>query len=111
MANEQNLVSLATRSERERKEIARKGQIASTKARKEKATMLSTLRMLLDEKAPNGKTYRELATLGLIKGAIKGNPVNFKTMIEVLGEPKGTDTTNGILGELVEAMKNAKDDK
>ena len=35
MANEKNLVSLATRSQRERSEIARKGQEASTKAKKE----------------------------------------------------------------------------
>lgn len=35
MANEQNLVSLATRSQRERTEIAKKGQPASVKARKE----------------------------------------------------------------------------
>ena len=35
MANEQNLVSLATRSQRERTEIAKKGQSASVKARKE----------------------------------------------------------------------------
>lgn len=108
MANEQNLRVLTSE---EAREIGKKGGIASGKARREKATMLSTLRMLLDEEAPNGKTYRELATLGLIKGAIKGNPLNYKTMIEVLGESKGTDTTNGILGELVEAMKNAKDDK
>ena len=38
MANEQNLVSLASRPERERKEIARKGQIASTKVKRERAT-------------------------------------------------------------------------
>ena len=36
MANEKNLVSLATRSQRERTEIARKGQEASTKAKKER---------------------------------------------------------------------------
>lgn len=36
MANEQNLVSLATRSQRERQEIARMGQEASTKAKAEK---------------------------------------------------------------------------
>lgn len=35
MANEQNLVSLATRSQRERSDIARKGQEASAKAKRE----------------------------------------------------------------------------
>ena len=112
MANEQNLRPFTSDQNREEAVInGRKGGIASGKARREKATMLSTLKMLLDQEYKNGVTYREMATLGLIKGAIKGNPVNYKTMIEVLGESKGTDNTNGILGELVEAMKNAKDDK
>ena len=87
MANEQNLVSLATRTERERKEIARKGQKASTEAKKEKATMKKTLEILLDEKnKKGGKTYRELATLGLLQGAIKGNAQNYKTILEIIGE-------------------------
>ena len=108
MANEQNLRPGEYKLSQEE---AKRGGIASGKARREKATMLSTLRMLLDEEAKNGMTYRELATLGLIKGAIKGNALNYKTMVEVLGEVKGGDNTNGILGELVEAMKNAKDNK
>lgn len=86
MANEQNLISLATRSERERKEIARMGQKASTEAKREKATMKATLEMLLNETSKNGKTYKELATLGLLKGAINGNAHNYRTIVEVLGE-------------------------
>ena len=113
MANIENLVydkGFDSRTTEEQSEIARKGGIASGKARREKATMLSTLRTLLDQENSNGTTYRELATLGLIKGAIKGNPLNYKTMIELLGESKGNDNTNGVLTELVEAMKNAKKD-
>ena len=85
MANEQNLVSLATRPERERKEIARKGQKASVEAKKQKATMLSTLEKLLDEtNNKSGKTYRELATLGLIKGAVNGSANNYKIIQEAM---------------------------
>ena len=94
MANEQNLVSLATRSKRERIEIARKGQIASTKARREKATMKRTLEMLLDEKSSKGKTYRELSTLGLIKGAVQGKAENYKVILQLLGELKEIETIN-----------------
>ena len=86
MANEQNLISLATRTERERKEIAKKGQIASTKAKKEKATMRKTLEMLLEMENKDGKTYKELATLGLLKGAMKGNSQNYRVILETLGE-------------------------
>ena len=99
------------RTAEEQREIARQGGIASGKARKEKATMLSTLRKLLDEEGKGGMTYREMATLGLIKGAVKGNALNYKTIIEVLGEVKGGNNTNGILDELAEALANAKKDK
>ena len=108
--NQQNLVSLADRTTEEQREIARKGGIKSGEVRREKATMLSTLRKLLDEEGKNGMTYREMATLGLIKGAVKGNPLNYKTIMETLGETKGEDNSNGVLTELVEALKNAKKD-
>ena len=49
-------------------------------------TMKKQLEMLLDEKAKNGKTYRELATLGLLKGAVQGKAENYKTIIALLGE-------------------------
>ena len=63
-----------------------KGGKASGIARKEKATMKKTLEMLLDETNSKGKTYKELATLGLIKGAIDGKAENYKTIVELLGE-------------------------
>ena len=63
-----------------------KGGKASGIARKEKATMKKTLEMLLDETNNKGKTYKELATLGLIKGAIDGKAENYKTIVELLGE-------------------------
>lgn len=105
VANEQNLKVPTSEQARE---YGRRGGIASGKARKEKATMLSTLRMLLDEEAKDGMTYREMATLGLIKGAVKGNALNYKTMVDLLGESHGEDNNVGILGELVEALNNAK---
>lgn len=69
-------------------EDQRAGGIASGKARREKATMKATLEMLLNETNKNGKTYRELATLGLLKGAINGNAQNYRTILETLGELK-----------------------
>ena len=91
MANEQNLVSLATRPERERKEIARMGQKASTEVKKQKATMKETLKQMLEEVADiegndSKLTYRQLATLGLIKGSIQGKADNYKTILEAIGE-------------------------
>lgn len=86
MAKEDNLVSLADRTTEEQREIARMGGIASGKARQEKATMRKTLEMLLNEKNNKGKTYKELTTLGLIKGAVNGNANNYRTIVEMLGE-------------------------
>lgn len=81
------------RTPEEQREIARQGGIASGKVRQEKATMKATLEMLLNETNKNGKTYRELATLGLLKGAIKGNAQNYRTILETLGElGQQTDT-------------------
>ena len=91
---------------------SRKAGIASGKARREKATMKATLEKMLDETYKNtGMTYRDMATLGLIKGAVKGNAQNYKTIMEVLGELIGQDEnnkSNGILTDLVEALSNAK---
>lgn len=74
------------RTPEEQREIARKGGIASGEARREKATMKKTLEMLLDEKNKKGSTYRELATLGLIKGATEGKAENYKLILTILGE-------------------------
>ena len=88
MANkgQENLIPMSERTKEEQKKIAKMGGIRSGEVRREKATMKATLEMLLDEKYKNGKTYRELATLGLINGAINGNAQNYKTILETLGE-------------------------
>lgn len=90
MANNiENLVPLTTEKARE---IGRKGGINSGIARKEKATMKKTLEMLLDEtNKKSGKSYKELVTLGLIKGAINGKADNYKTIMEAIGELNGNE--------------------
>lgn len=107
-----DLIPLNQRTKEEQKKIATMGGIASGKVRKEKATMKATLEKMLDETYKNtGMTYRDMATLGLIKGAVKGNAQNYKTIMEVLGELIGQDESNksnGILVDLVEALNNAK---
>ena len=83
---QENLIPFNERTEEEQREIARQGGIASGKARQEKATFKKTLEMLLDEKNNKGKTYRELSTLGLIKGAVDGKAENFKAILALMGE-------------------------
>ena len=88
MANVKNLkpIKKGELSSEEAKARGKNGGIASGQARREKATMKKTLEMLLDAKTKDGTTYRELATLGLLKGAIDGNASNYKTILETLGE-------------------------
>lgn len=83
MANIDNLIPEAHKLTLEEQSAGGK---RSGEVRKEKATMKKALEMLLDEKNGKGKTYRELATLGLIKGAIDGKADNYKTIVALLGE-------------------------
>lgn len=93
MANEQNLVK-GDQIHKFTPEEHSRGGIASGKARREKATMLSTLEKLLDEtNKKSGKTYRELATLGLIEGAAKGYGNNYKIIQEIMEKKEKKDET------------------
>ena len=91
MAKEDNLVSLATRTTAEKREIGMKGGKASGEARALKKTFKMALKELLEEEVikdgkPPGKTYQDLVNIGLVKGAMKGNAINYKTILETIGE-------------------------
>jgi len=62
------------------------GGIASGKARQERKKMREMLEACLKMTNSSGKTYQELATLGLLKGAMNGNPAAYRTILETLGE-------------------------
>lgn len=107
--NIQNLKPV--RTEEEAREKGRAGGIASGKARREKATMKKMLEMCLEMKNEDGQTYRELATLGLIKGAVNGNSNNFRTILETLGEMENVNALRqqeeiSKLDELLSEIKN-----
>ena len=68
------------------KEENSKGGKKSGEVRKEKATLRKALEMLLDETNKKGVSYRDLTTLGLIKGAIDGKAENYKVIAQMLGE-------------------------
>ena len=97
-----NLIPMNERSEDEVRELGKKGGIASGEARREKATMKKALEMLLDETNSKGKTYRDLATLGLIKGAIDGKAENYRTIVQLLGELEETKETPSVEIKIVD---------
>ena len=83
----------------------------SGEVRREKATMRKTLEMLLEEKDSNGKTYRETTTLGLIEGAVKGNAMNYKTIVELLGELQVENSNEPIIVRVDTTDKSELNDK
>lgn len=68
-----------------------KGGKASGEARRRKKTMKEMLQVCLEMQDKKGQSYQELATLGLIKGAMKGNAINYRTILELLGELKNPE--------------------
>ena len=74
----------------------------SGEVRREKATMKKTLEMLLDEKNKKGVTYRDLSTLGLIKGAIDGKAENYKVIVQLLGELEESKETPSVEIKIVD---------
>ncbi len=86
MANEQNLVNLATRTQREKTEIARKGQIASTETRRRKKQLKEELEILMETIAKDGRTYQELISTALVKEALKGNTKAYEIIRDTMGQ-------------------------
>ena len=78
-------------------EEASKGGIASGIARREKATMLQTLEQCLNATNNKGQTYKELATLGLIKGAVNGSGKNYEIIQQLMERKERKDEENNIL--------------
>lgn len=63
-----------------------KGGIKSGESKRRRKELKETLEMLLEETNEKGRSYKELSTLGLIKGAIDGKAENYKLMLAMLGE-------------------------
>lgn len=113
MAKEDNLIPFNKMSQCKRSEIARKGAIASNKVQKEKKTFKMALKELLQEEVmkdgkPTGKTYQDLVNIGLVKGAMKGNAINYKTILETIGELEAEKTEVSIPTIKLEVVDNSE---
>lgn len=112
MANNQNLKPV--KSKKEARERGKIGGINSGIAKRKAKTMKETLLLLLDTEYKKGVTYREAVNQGLLNGAIKGDPRNYKAILETTGEAIVTEEkqqNNGVLNDLIEAMQNVKINK
>lgn len=95
MANEQNLRPSEYKLSQEE---AKRGGIASGKARRERKTLADTLRVVLEEKANDaGLTRREAIVAKVVKRLYdKGDIRDLKTLADVLGESVQTINLNGV---------------
>lgn len=102
MANEQNLIPTNKLTEKEQREFARKGGIASGKARREKADFIKTAKAILDcalseqnqkiiksqypELEDNEINYRTMILLKQMEKALKGDINSAKFIVDTTGE-------------------------
>lgn len=96
--NQENLVSLGDRTIEEQREIARKGGIASGKARKEKKLLKDELAIIMENVNKDGKTYQELISTALVKEALKGNTKAYEIIRDTLGQKPREEIS--VTGEL-----------
>lgn len=81
MANEQNLIPLNKRTQRERKEIAKKGAEAANKKKAERKTLKEELLLLLQE-----NKMQENISLALLEKAKSGDTKAFEVIRDTIGE-------------------------
>lgn len=114
MAKEDNLIPFNKRTEEEQRQIAVMGGRASGKTRQLKKSFKLALMELLEEEVkdkngmPIGKTYQDLMNIGIVKGAMKGNAINYKTILETIGELETEKTGVSVPTIKLEVVDNSK---
>ena len=97
MANNENLIPSTMGGHQLTEEDAKKGGVKSGEVRRRKRSMLNDLEKLLNEENPKtNKTYQELATLGLIKGAVNGSSKNYELIYNLMSEKEKKEKGNEI---------------
>lgn len=91
MANEQNLINLKDRTQRERKEIAKKGAEATNKLKAQRKTLREELLLLLEQ----GDTRSKLS-LSIIQKAMTGDTKAFEVIRDTIGEKPKENISVGV---------------
>lgn len=104
MANEENLIPFNERTEKEQREIQRRGGIASGKTRRKKANMKKTLEALLVSKVSNPQLSRVLKDMGFeddyesalllvtMQKALKGSSRHMELISKIVNSEGAKDT-------------------
>ena len=109
MANEENLIPLNKRTQRERKEVARKGARAANKKIKEQKTYAEMAKAMLSAKIVDENLLAELKAfgiedadvkaytlLGMIKASGNGSYNAFDRLMELIGEKEQNENKDVI---------------
>ena len=86
MANEQNLIPLADRPPRERKEICRKGAMATNKKRRERKLFREAIKEALAIKTESGQTIQEIGITEILNKYMQGDLKAFEIIRDTIGE-------------------------
>ena len=125
--NNENLIPLNKRTQRERKEIARKGAIATNKKKVEQKTYREMAKAMLSATITDENILNELKAyglsetdvkaytlLGMIKASGNGSHNAFDRLMELIGEKEQNQNENVIakldkvLGDIDEVMNNGE---
>ena len=125
--NDKNLIPLNKRTQRERKEIARKGAIATNKKKAEQKTYREMAKAMLSATITDENILNELKAyglsetdvkaytlLGMIKASGNGSHNAFDRLMELIGEKEQNQNENVIakldkvLGDIDEVMNNGE---
>ena len=125
--NNENLIPLNKRTQRERKEIARKGAIATNKKKVEQKTYRDMAKAMLSATITDENILNELQAyglsetdvkaytlLGMIKASGNGSHNAFDRLMELIGEKEQNQNENVIakldkvLGDIDEVMNNGE---
>lgn len=125
--NNENLIPLNKRTQRERKEIAKKGAIATNKKKAEQKTYRDMAKAMLSATITDENILNELKAyglsetdvkaytlLGMIKASANGSHNAFDRLMELIGEKEQNQNENVIakldkvLGDIDEVMNNGE---
>jgi general stress protein YciG len=106
--NEDNLIPNWERTPEERQEIARKGGIASGKARRERKALKEALLVALNIEKGN-KTVQEIGVEALLQKFMSGDIQAFTTVRDTIGE-KPTDKVEAAVNSEVNINIELTDD-
>lgn len=86
MSRRKNLKSFNNLPVEEARAIQSAGGKASAEAKRKRKELREELEILMDTKAPNGKTYQENISFALLKEAVKGNTKAYEIIRDTLGQ-------------------------